>query len=282
MSNGSDAKDLTKTSILPPFTAVRMVWAQTGASSDDEQSQITATLVKNSMKNIREKAEADGVNENEKEYVLSALATMESSLRNLDIAYKGRTLNFEENEKLREAYLDSIKEGIEFGNKAKDLLKSLPTMTIGAVGGVTIVSHLFGDLQEESLWGIGLAFAAAGYLVNLVIVRAGRTKTQKYYVVQDYERGLYYDQYVSRAANILTSLYLDLDRIHKNAFGQRYPVDTTDESAIVDDVLKGVRNTYCKYVHKHMREDKVTHELWPLCETGNEDAVKKCPHWEGK
>lgn len=43
-------------------------------------------------------------------------------------------------------------------------------------------------------------------------------------VQQDYDRNLYYEQYMSRVAMTLTSLYLDLDRIHQVVFGAPYPV----------------------------------------------------------
>jgi len=52
-------------------------------------------------------------------------------------------------------------------------------------------------------------------------------------------------------------------------------------SNIIGEMLKGVRPTFCKYVHKHMREKKIEPELWTLCETGKKDAVEKCPCWEG-
>jgi hypothetical protein len=90
---------------------------------------------------------------------------------------------------------------------------------------------------------------------------------------------LYYDQYLTRVATTLTSLYLDLDRIHKNVFGQSYPVDA-DVQVIVNEMLEGVRSTFCDYIHKHMNEEKITPELWSLCETGK--ATEGCFFWEGK
>lgn len=266
---------MSTTSLLPPVSAVRMVWARTGLFSDDEHSKQSTVLVEEALKNIKERAQSD---EKENKYVISTIATMDSSLRSLDTAYKGRQLNFEENEKLRSAYLDSIRESLDFGKKAQDFLRSLPTMTIGAAGGVTIAQAL--GVSGIKLWGIGLGLAAVGYIVNLLFVRHGRKKTQMLYIVQDYERDLYYDQYITRVSTILTSLYLDLDRIHKNIFGQPYPVDATEVHQIIEEMLRGVRSTFCMYVHKHMREKKITPELWSLCETGALDAVKQCPYWE--
>ncbi|MFQ5613870.1 MAG: hypothetical protein ACE5H9_17250 [Anaerolineae bacterium] len=265
------------TSLLPPPSAVRMVWALTGAFSNDQHSNQSAILVEAALKDIKDRAEAD---EKENQYVISAIATMDASRRSLDTIYKGRQLNFEENGKLRSVYLDSVRDSFDFGSKAKDFLKSLPTMTIGTAGGMTIAQAL--GLSGSVLWAVGLILAAAGYLVNLWFVRRARRQTQLLYIAQDYERGLYYDQYVSRVAVILTSLYLDINRIHKNVFGTPYPTDGVAASQIIEDMLHGVRPTYCQYVHKHMREKKVTPELWSLCETGSAGAVQKCPHWEGQ
>jgi len=266
---------MSQTFLLPPVSAVRMVWARTGIFSKDEHSKISAVLTESALKSIRDRAEAD---DKERKYVNSAIATMDATLRNLDVIYKGRELNFEENEKLRKAYLDSVKENLEFGKKAVDFLKSLPAMAIGGAGGITVAQYF--KISDINLWAIGLALAAIGYIVNLAIIRLMRKRTQMLYVVQDYERGLYYDQYVTRIATTLTALYLDLDRIHKNVFGQSYPSDV-EVSDIIEEMLKGVRPTFCKYVHKHMREKKIKPELWALCETGERDAVEKCPCWEG-
>lgn len=268
---------MTMTTLLPPVSAVRMVWALTGAFSKDEHSKQSAVLMEAVLKDIKERAQADA---NEQKYVISAIATMEASRRSLDTVFKGRELNFQENEKLRSAYLDSVKESLAFGEKAKDFLKSIPSMTIGAAGGVTVSQAL--NISGVSLWAIGLLLAAVGYLVNLWFVSRARDKTQLLYVNQDYERGLYYDQYVVRVSVILTSLYLDLDRIHKNVFGQPYPVDSTEVRAIVEEMLRGVRPTFCEYVHKHMMEKKITPVLWPVCETGSPEAVVRCRYWEKK
>jgi hypothetical protein len=58
-------------------------------------------------------------------------------------------------------------------------------------------------------------------------------------------------------------------------------VDGAEVNQIIEDMLRGVRPTFCKYVHKHMREKKITPELWPRCETGTPEAIKSCPFWEG-
>lgn len=265
---------MSQTFLLPPVSAVRMVWARTGMFSDDEHSKIAAVLTEAALKNIRKRAEAD---DKERKYVNSAIATMDATLRSLDIIHKGRTINFKENAKLRKASLDQIKENLEFGKNTEDFLKSLPAMVIGGAGGITVAEY-FKDCGIN-VWAIGLAFASIGYIVNLGVVRLMRKRKQMIYIAQDYDRNIYYDQYITRVATILTSLYLDLDRIHKNVFEQSYSVDV-EVSYIIEEMLKGVRPTFCKHIHKHIREKKIEPELWTLCETGKERAVKECPHWK--
>jgi hypothetical protein len=270
-----------KTELLPPITAVRMVWAMTGKFSDDEPSNRIAAYVEDSLKQIEDRALAS--TPKEKGYIISAIATMRASLRSLDNAYKSRSLNFQENEKLRLAYLDSIKESLDFGDKIQDFLKSLPTMTITAAGGVTLLQLLPGKILPEVSWGIGIGLAALGYLINLWFVRRARHQTQVLYVRQDYERNLYYDQYVRRTADIIHGLILDLERIHKHTFGENYETDLTPNAIeeTIEKILTGVRSTFCIYAHKHMIEKKITPEIWAMCESGHTEGIKMCQHWEG-
>jgi len=271
---------MAKTALLPPVSAVRMAWAMTGKFASEQPSKTMATYAEDSLKSIEEQAQS--ISPEEKSYVTNAVATLKASLRSLETAYKGRNLNFEENEKLRKAYLDSVTESLNFGRKAQDFLRSLPTMTIGAAGGMTLLKAA--NIQGELLqWFIVLSFAALGYLVNLWCVKLARNRTQKLYVMQDYERDLYFNQYINRVYIILLGLFLDIERIHKRVFHENYETDVNGSTieAIVNGILRGVHSTFCPYIHKHIRQNKVTPELWAMCESGVDEAVRMCPLWEG-
>jgi hypothetical protein len=272
---------MAKTTLLPTATAVRMVWALTSRFSDDESSQTMANYTEDTLKRIEDQSQGQAIGAEERSYVAAAVATMKASLRSLETVYKGRTLNFSENEKLRTAYLDSVKESLNFGSKAKDFLNSLPAMTVGAAGGVTL-AHLLG-ISETLMWGIGLVLAALGYMVNWWFVRLARERTQMLYVEQDYDRSLYYDQYIRRVRSILHGLFLDLERIHLRVFQENCEPDVGPSrvEGLIHDILAGVCPTLCPYAHKHMREKKILPDLWALCESGTPEAVAKCPHWEG-
>jgi hypothetical protein len=274
---------LTKTALLPPVTAVRMTWALTGKFSNDPSSVSMALYAEDTLKRIEDDALAQGANAKEKSYIISATATMKASLRSLDTAYKGRDLNFKENEKLREAYLESVKDSLSFGTKAQDFLKSLPTMTIVGAGGSVTVTQALNITDSRLVWAIGLVFVALGYLINLLFERLSRSRKQMLYVSQDYERNLYYDQYVTRISNILRGLFTDLERIHKQVFGEYYEsADPTFLDNSTREIMTGVRSTFCPYVHKHMRNKVITPELWADCESGHSDAIRMCPYWEGE
>jgi len=271
---------MAKTSLLPPVTAIRMVWAMTGKFSSDQPSQAIAAYVESELQTIQD--ESKTASAEELGYTRSTITTMKASLRTLDTVFKCRELNFEENEQLRAAYLTSVNESIQFGTKAKDFIKSLPTMTIGTAGGVTLASAL--HVEGLTLWALGLALAALGYVVNLIFVYMSRKQTQQLYITQDYERGLYYDQYIHRVNGIMLSLFLDIERIHKKSFGENYEPDVspTAMQTIINGVLSGVHTSLCLYAHKHMQAKKITPALWAICESGSTEATHICKYWEGK
>jgi hypothetical protein len=273
---------MAKTTLLPPVIAVRLAWAITGKFSNDAKSGIMATYAEDSIKSIEEQAKFPGVSPEEKSYVTSAIAAVRATMRSLETVYKGRELNFKENEDMRKVSMAEIQDKFQFGKTMQDTLKSLPAMTIGGAGSVTVL-ELIGIDSKLTLGMVGLLTAALGYLVNMYFVYLGRRSTQMLYVTQDYERDLYYDQYVSRVHEILLGLFFDIERIHKRIFQENYENDISPSAAerAVKDILDGIRSTLCPYAHRHMRDGKITPELWSLCESGHDDAVSLCPLWEG-
>lgn len=263
----------TQTKLLPPFAAVRLTWALTGQFSKGSESQNIYDLADKVLRDIQAQAK----NGPEQEYVDSTVAIIMASMRTLGTIYKGRELNFEENEKLRSVALDNARENLEFGKNAQDFIKSLPAMTVTTGTGVITASAL--GMENSQLWMLGVGLAGLSYLVNLWIVRAWHDRKQRLYLKQDYERNLYFEQYVTRVSATLTSMYKDIDRVHMRIFGQPYPLKPPEDVPyIVEETLKGIRHTMCDYVHKHMKEGKIVPKLWPRCETGGQIA-EECDLW---
>jgi len=316
-----------KTSLLPPSTAVRMAWACTGTFTREGHSKFYTSLVDEAMKDIKSPLRKKGNEnkntkeieqiENEKKYLTRAKAAMSACLRSIHTIYSGRNLNFDENKKLRETYLESVKESIDFGNKLKDFLKSLPTMTFGAVSGAaifekyvkpsleTLAEELAEELPEDSvtlflekftedsallLWILVVLGIVIGYIINdLVIVKWTRKRKQMLYVIHDYERNIYYESYLDHVAALLKSLYRDVDQIHDEVFREPYLKEEGEEkekkiNEIVSNLIDEARPKRCKHVYRHMKEKKITPGLWILCETGYKEGLERCPHWryEGK
>ena len=147
--------------------------------------------------------------------------------------------------------------------------------------GISTNTKLFTASDDNfAMWVAGLGCASIGFLVNVFLVRKMGKRRQKLYIKQEYGRSIYYDQYISRVNLILKSLYIDLNRIHDNIFGNEYPVNDDFGNDVVSDLLNGVKATFCKYVHKHMDEKKITPELWLLCEADSKNAEEKCKFWE--
>lgn len=278
---------MPNTVLLPPATAVRMTWALTAEFSGDDLSRRTVELVRAGLEDIRQRA-LKHTNPQETEYVVCAIATMDAARRSLETVYKGRELSFAENEKLRTTYLDAVRQGLEFGNKAQDAIKALPAMVVtGAGGSLGAISLQQGATNPWWAAIAGLGAGALGYFINQWIVNWSRKRTQALYVDQDYERTLYYDQYIRRVSEILTFLHVDLDRLHANTFGGGYAIPATPgapagmlakipSDQIVSEMLAGVRPTFCVNVHKHKKEGKITPGNWTICETGSPEAIKDC------
>ncbi|MCK4333162.1 hypothetical protein KAX06_00060 [candidate division WOR-3 bacterium] len=287
--NKKTGKGKDKTSVLSPLDAVEMVWALTGKSSSEESTQTTAIEVETRL-NYKLKSYDDAPDDHpEKRYLAGAKAAIESTRRSLDIIYKGRELNFEENAKLREETLNAIKETLSFGTKARDFLKSLPTMAITtAVGDFALIgvldnllSHRCPQYRTLIIVLFSLFAAGVGYLIYLGARRVARRMKEGFYITQDYERNRYYEQYLRRSVVALHSLYRRLEIVHKQVFGQEYLPDA-DVTFLIEGVIAGVGPTFCPYIQKHHWEKKITPGLWSMCETGNEEAKKQCPFWEGK
>ena len=267
---------MPKTGFLCARHAVELTWAMTGSSAKESSSQTYAAAAEQNLKDIQQKAEKAGGQE--QEYVTRAVASIRASIRSLDIAYKSRELNFQENEKLRSVSLDEVKALEEFGKTGGDFLKSLPTIAITTGAGVLTLNQV-ATLSDWQSWLLGIIFAGAGYLANLRLVKRSQRTKKRLYVDQDYERNQYYEHYLSRVKTTLISLHGDVERVHTAVFGQAYD-PTANAIQVVDQVLRGVQAHACLYVHKHKREGRITPELWPRCETGGE-AARSCPIWEG-
>ncbi len=270
------------TRLLTPMTAVEITWARTGKFSSSPHSQDMGDQAGKRLKRIEENASKEP---KEHDYVQQVVSAMDATHRTLDTIYKGRELNFEENEKLRQSSLDSIQDVIQFGTRAKDLVRSLPGLAIGSAGGVTLLNVLYpgGSPPGYATWGTGVAAAALGYLVYQAAMLISRRWKEQNYIREDYDRGLYYQQYVQRTERALRGLYDEACSAHRQVFDDEEEEEDVcgADGAALDRYLDALQPTFCPYVHEHMRLGVVRCKHWPMCETGGppETSRDACDWW---
>ena len=285
------AKSADVTRLLPPPTAVRLAWALTGSFVKDnteskdiasESKKLLDDIIERARENDKEEKGKKGEENVETGYVQNAATDIEATMRTLDTIYKGRELNLQENDKLRAVNLDNIKEDVQFGRNAKDFMKSLPAMAITSGTGTITLNKLLENhnLPDWTPWIIGLVFAGIGFGINAWITRQSAVRKQKLYINQDYERSMYYQQYITRVRTALINLYTDIDRLHNRFFKKKYPLDESETATtVVENMLRGAMPTLCVHIHKHIREGIVTPDTWTLCEAGGE-AARECKFYE--
>ena len=268
-----------------------MTWAQTSLFSVGTKLEKTSYLIGPVLREItKETAEKEGY-EKEREYVFQASAAMDSSLRNLNLVYKWRNMNFDENQVLRNTYSELIKAYTEFGTKARDYIISLPATLLGSAAGIALSEKLL--LSGFPPWALVLVLSIIGFVIghviNWVIIKyVCIPRKQRLNIQMEYERSLYYKRYLFQVGRILNDLYTELDRIHEKIFSQKYHADENVKGKdIVGKIIDEIDTKfYCPHIHDHMSRDpehrkQVTADMWPRCETGLKGFTDKCTYWEG-
>lgn len=82
------------TTTLAPFTAIRLAWAIAGKFTSEPEGKLSAQVAEQTLKGISARAASDP---KEQSYVSQSEATIQASIRGLEIILKGRNLNFDEN-----------------------------------------------------------------------------------------------------------------------------------------------------------------------------------------
>jgi uncharacterized repeat protein (TIGR01451 family) len=296
------------TELLDPLTAVRLVWAITGgfpqssllkeeksaASSEPntpkpEESPYVDTNAQDANKlldSIIEKYK-DSPDDKEKLYIYKAVIAMRAALRNLRTIHSGRELDFKENNILRTAYLDSLAENIKFGNDIGDYVKTLPT-TI-----VTILTGLGISLAATEVLGISInAFhivaiivlsGILGYLLTWFLMNRSYKLQNRGLMLQEFERHVYFEQYVYRAREQLRILHQQLHEIREDVFStdNANPDDleaknkvrklakkkAESEAEQLKCLLNALFPDYCERVTECLRKS-FQPAIWGICDTG--------------
>jgi hypothetical protein len=266
-----------RTQILPPFLAVGITWTLTGKWSENAEFKIKAAEEEDRLKDFVKRARDSG-DVKELSYVEGAVSAINIGLRNLAIIFELRKKNFEELESLRDAQLSVVQEFQTLTSSWQSLGPRLGAVGIGGVLGGSL-STVLGNLPG----GVNAAISIGGmiffYLLHgVVVVPMVKYFKMKDIMKRDYDRNLYYGQYLERSKLVLYSTYQDLERLHTSTFGRPYD-ETVKVSvdSLAESIIAGAKSTMCEHVHKHMVRGIITADLWSMCETG--DGKEDCRYW---
>jgi len=279
---------------ITPMMGVGLAWALTGGftklsavpkdqTDSPEQGGSSQSLVdKKSIQTNTSKAETilgdflllAGARETApevKEDLLESITAIQMSVRNLGTIYSGRELNFQQNDKFRKAYLDSITEDIKFGDNIRDYVKTLPNMIVAGGGGLGISllakSYLGFTANTLDILLIAIIFAVLGFFGSWIIRKWSVQKKIRQFMWQDHERNIYYEQYLNRASIELTNLYRVLLNIQKKRTAEKNTELSVAEETEVKKLLASLYPTSCKGVDTCIYHWLYDPLIWTQCET---------------
>jgi len=265
---------MKKTSLLPPLSAIKLLWGATRAFANESISDAYESILKPHLDSLEQLA---GDNKEEKLYLKYVGIQLMASLRNAGMVYKGRQLNYAENRALRKAFLDSLKERYEFSMQIKEILNNLPAVSFAGVGGLALL-HVITDEPELLVqFFIAVLFGFLGYFVRRRILKRSQDKKHLNYIHQDYEATIYFIDYLDRMESVLVKLYENLEEIHKQIFKEYYSGEDKYKDVIKNLLRESLPNR-CKYIDEHIREGIVKPDIWYMCET-NLSARENCMHY---
>ena len=281
--------------ILPDST-LKYAWSLTLSFSGHDDAKLEAQYVRDAIKGIgirvtkrvdnsEEEARADAIKD--LRYFEAIEAAINSCVRNLLTITRGRNKNFEETDELLKSQIESINSLTNLSANLQSGLGRLASMTFGGATTGAIIAYFSPNLPT---WVLPLSVAGIGALAygvhETVIVPRSKRNVETELIKTEARRGMYFQQFVRRARTTLHSLLDDVLRIYSEVYGSPFHEEKFDDPAerrkIVADTLRGIENEspfVCKYLTKHYLEDKITRDLWVICESGREPEY--CKHWEG-
>ena len=267
---------MSATKYLSPMDAVKYVWARSAKYSSSPEVTNIANRAESYLTEIKSKVETLKITDDhaEYEYFFRALMSIEATDRTIGAAHKHFDNDIVGNTKLRQNTNDRIADSVKFGTELGDAFKSAPAIIFGSASGVGLLVSIFQvQLTAETTVLATAFFGGASYLVSVIWVRKTSYLKERELIRQDYEKCLYYDQYVRRSREALLGLYNDMNCIHEVVFNSKFPENRSPE-AVVDEAMRGVSTTYCDNIHTHIDQKKtlfkrrVNADKWPVCETG--------------
>ncbi len=297
-----------KVPVLTPIAGVRLAWAMTGgfpqsnvredlgenasqatgekggtASPAASQVSIISVSSTNAEKMLACEAKTLPTDPKQIQYVRESTLAIRAAVRNLSTVYRGRELNFRENDGLRNVYMNAIKEDLSFVINLKNFAKALPGAVIsGGVGLVLSVAsqQILGvPLTEIDILRISIIAGIAGIIVFFLFNLITRWRQTKFYVRSEHQRTLYFRYYLDRSKKVLIDLYYELalqyhhyiDNTFTNYSPKKCPHENYNGYDEIDLILKGLYPTsVCENADKCIHSWFFRPRWWIHCETQGE------------
>ncbi|MFZ5939823.1 MAG: hypothetical protein ACOYXB_04545 [Bacteroidota bacterium] len=261
--------------VFHPLQAVMLLWSAAGHFGKDDPANGT-TIITGMLASLKTVSEG---RDKEQAYLQYSELRLTAALRNAEMIYKGRQLNYEENIQLRKAYLESLQEDHTIQGQLKDALKSLPAITIGGSGGIALIQTAGDDPGTAAVVFSGLIFGAIGFIVKKLFSQWLLSRKQRNNIRQDYETSAYYEHYLNRMESLMISVADDLNAAHRDIIGNS-PAETDHNTLTeaVKELLSTARPVSCPCLHEHIRKNLIRPNLWHLCETGL-PRCRNCRHF---
>ncbi len=273
-----------------PETVLHLAWGQTLSLAANEEAQHFGQEVADRLKRIRASLESAGGDAAEVKrnlaYADAVFGAVESAFRNITTILQGRNKNFEDVNSLMQAQIEKIR---AIDTVTKDAQSALPRVFAaggGASAPVVLLAYLGISVPPAVLAALGVMAGSLAYGVYQVVVAPRLKKmVQRALIDADYRRNLYYVQYVKMCRWTLESLFGEVLSAYKAVYGEPYDQRFNDPAqvrAAVDAVVgeKSLVPPWCKYIHKHYHEGKITPDRWSSCESG--EGAEQCPLYEGE
>jgi len=208
----------------------------------------------------------------EKEYVNSVFIAIESTYRSLATIANGRNNNYREINAIREQQVKNMQSFSSLIPTLQSTIPRLAEMTVGGIAAGALVGPFFQRILPslgDSAFQISVALGAVIFwgVAELWLNPWLANRELKKVIRLDYDKDLYYQQYLKRSKNALSSLYEQIEDLHEKIFGIRYK-DNINAGNEVNDLMVGLDTTMCENISKCIDNNKVTPDNWAVCESG--------------
>jgi len=294
--------------LLTPMMGVRLAWALTGGFPTAGQSGIKTTNNDQNGQTNSPSGNASGTGNSQtcsvsaekardiltdvlkavendpdiKAKTLKSIAAIYTTVRNLSTIYSGRQLNFQENDLVRNAYIESIANDIEFGKSILDYVKTLPSVIAagGAGLGISFLLNMYGilSLSMYDLFIIAILVAGLAFFGNYFFRHWCIRRKVRQFVWWDSDRNHYYEHYLNRSYRELIHLHQVLVCIHNPGLPDDDTLKTKckDGDREIQELFTNLYPTTCKDINLCIFNRDFDPNKWVFCETRGSSTQDKC------